>query len=245
MRYFFRVEYDGSGYGGWQRQPNARSIQEMVENALSTVLRSPVAVTGAGRTDAGVHALALGVHFDHQGIDDLGRFEQSINGLLPYDIAIFNLQCVEDSFHARFSANSRRYRYYFISRKHPLYNKRAWVVNYSIDWEKVRQNMNALEGTRDFAVFCASGSGAGHTICTVKEVSLESENDFVVFTIEANRFIYKMVRSIVGTLIDIGRGKLNLTMDEIIASRDRKLAGTTAPPYGLVLENVTYTESKL
>lgn len=241
MRYFFRVEYDGSRFGGWQRQPNALSIQEILENAFSVVLRSQISVTGAGRTDAGVHAKAQGAHFDFENEIDLRKCELSVNALLPSEVAIYNLQCVDSNFHARFSAINRRYRYQMCVRKRPLLYKRVWMVFYEIDVEKIRENLRFLTGTHDFKVFCASGSDTESTICKVKNVSLENEGDLLVFTIEADRFIYKMVRSIVGTLIDIGRGKISSTMAEIISAKDRKFAGTTAPPFGLILEQVDYS----
>jgi len=240
VRYFFRVEYDGAKFGGWQRQNNAMSIQELLEKSFSTALRDNILITGAGRTDAGVHARAQGAHFDSESIGDLKKCELSVNALLPPEIAIFGLKQVTDDFHARYSAVSRRYRYYICQRKCPLYMKRVWMVFYDIDWELVRRNMTALEGTHDFETFCASGSSAETNICTVKNVSLDNESELWVFTIEADRFIYKMVRSLIGTLVDIGRGRIAEGLAEIISSRERKRAGATAPPFGLVLDNVEY-----
>mgnify|MGYP000856279988 FL=1 len=240
MRYFFRVEYDGSKYGGWQRQPNAVTIQELLENAFETALRVPVSITGAGRTDAGVHAKGQGAHLDVEKPVDIRRCECSINALLPREIAIYNLQQVNDSFHARYSAISRRYVYRMCTRKRPLSFQRAWFLFYGVNWDLVRDNLQFLEGTHDFTSFCASGSETPNNICTIKKVSLEDEQGFIQFTIEADRFIYKMVRTIVGTLIEIGRGKLKLSIKDIIAAKNRVLAGETAPPFGLFLENVFY-----
>ena len=239
MRYFFRVEYDGSKYGGWQRQPNAVTIQELLENAFETALRVPVSITGAGRTDAGVHAKGQGAHLDVEKPVDIRRCECSINALLPREIAIYNLQQVNDSFHARYSAISRRYVYRMCTRKRPLSFQRAWFLFYGVNWDLVRDNLQFLEGTHDFTSFCASGSETPNNICTIKKVSLEDEQGFIQFTIEADRFIYKMVRTIVGTLIEIGRGKLKLSIKDIIAAKNRVLAGETAP-FGLFLENVFY-----
>jgi len=241
VRYFFRVEYDGSGYGGWQRQPNAVSIQELIENAFTVALRKPATIVGAGRTDAGVHASAQGAHIDIDTPLETARCELSVNALLPQDIAIYNLRPVEDTFHARFSAVSRCYKYYFCCRKRPLHQKRVWMMYYGVDWDKIRENLEFLKGKHDFSAFCASGCGTDNMVCFVKKVSLCAENEFVVFTIEADRFIYKMVRTIVGTLIDIGRGKTNASMGDILSGRDRTKAGATAPPFGLVLENVSYS----
>jgi len=243
MRYFCRVAYDGTCYGGWQRQPNADSIQQQIEKAAATVLRCPITVTGAGRTDAGVHARAQGLHFDYDGDLDLYRFTGSMNALLPDDIALFNARAVAPSFHARYSALRRLYNYYLCTRKSPLM-RNAWPVTFGIDWGKIMIQITELYGEHDFSAFCASGSGSATAICTVFATSIEQRPDCMVFSIEANRFVYKMVRSIVGTLIEIGRGKQPLTIEEILKSGDRSLVGTTAPSCGLVLENVVYTEEE-
>ena len=240
MRYFFRVEYDGTDFGGWQRQPNAVSIQELLEKALTVALRAPSEITGAGRTDAGVHARAQAVHFDSEKKIDLGKLQLSLNALLPPQIAVYNMAEVDSSFHARFSAVSRQYKYYLSLRKQPLFLKRVWMIYNKVDWDLVRKNSLDLLGTHDFETFCASGAGSDNTVCTVKNVNLVETRDGLVFTIEADRFIYKMVRSVVGSLIDIGRGRFNSTMAEIIESKDRSRAGSTAPPFGLVLERVNY-----
>ena len=240
MRYFFRVEYDGSQFGGWQRQPNATSIQQILEESLSLVLRTAVAVTGAGRTDAGVHAAGQGAHFDVPEKIDIKRCEFSVNSLIPTSIAIYNLCQVENSFHARFSAVQRRYRYYISERKRPLYYQRAWTLYHAIDWNLVSDNISQLFGTHDFSSFCASGCGSDNMVCSVSTASLDRQDDFYVFTIEANRFIYKMVRSITGTLVDIGRGQINASIEQLIGKKDRRCCGQTAPASGLVLDYVTY-----
>lgn len=240
MRYFFRIEYDGSRHGGWQRQPNTVSIQELIENALKTVLRVPVEITGAGRTDAGVHAKGQAAHFDFDGELDIRRVELSLNAVLPCEVAVYNMSRVTDAFHARFSAVSRSYKYYMCLRKRPLLYKRVWMIYNDVNWETVRKNCDYLLGKHDFSTFCASGAGSDNTFCNVKKALIEKQDDLYVFTIEADRFIYKMVRSVVGSLIDIGRGRFTSTLGEIIQSKDRFRAGSTAPPYGLVLENVKY-----
>jgi tRNA pseudouridine38-40 synthase len=242
MRLFFRVEYDGSDFGGWQHQDNAPSIQDALERAFSTVLRAPCRVTGAGRTDAGVHAKAQGAHVDTDTSAeiDTSACELSVNALLPPAIAVYRLQRVTGDFHARFSALSRRYRYTLCERKRPLLFKRVWMVFYDVNWDLAASMLPALCGTHDFSAFCASGSGLAHARCTVTHASLQREGDERVFTIEANRFVYTMVRSIVGTLVDIGRGRLSTTLADIIESKDRRSAGMTAPACGLVLEHVSY-----
>ena len=240
MRYFFRVEYDGSRYCGWQRQPHGTGVQEIVEKTLSVILRVTCTVVGAGRTDKGVHARALGVHFDVGLPIDIRRCQLAMNAVLPDDISIYNLQPVAPDFHARFSAVRRRYCYYMVFRKSPLLYKRAWMLFRSIDWEGVEQNIPALIGTHDFTTFCAAGSCTITNICSVSTAMLERRGECFVFTIEADRFIYKMVRSIVGTLIDIGSGVATGSMQAMLESKNRLLAGTTAPACGLVLDNVFY-----
>ena len=240
MRYFFRVEYDGAAYGGWQHQRNAPSIQDTLERAFATALRKECRVTGAGRTDAGVHALAQGAHVDVDSAIETRACELSVNALLPPDITIYRLQRVGDSFHARYSAAARRYRYYMCCRKRPLLFKRVWMVFFDVDWARVGREASAIPGEHDFSTFCAAGSGVTHARCTVTHASLDREGDLYVFTIEANRFVYSMVRSLTGTLVDIGRGRIREGMAGLIACRDRGRAGQTAPACGLVLENVFY-----
>ncbi len=201
MRYFCRVSYDGTRFGGWQVQPDAISIQQQLEEKAAIVLRRPVSFTGAGRTDAGVHAKAQGAHFDYEGDIDLQRFTGSMNALLSDDIAIYNVKKVGPSFHARFSALRRSYRYYFCHRKSPLLMRRAWPVTYAVDWGKIMAEVTALLGEHDFSSFCAAGSSNKTALCRVLAASIEYERECMVFSIEADRFVYKMVRSIVGTLI--------------------------------------------
>ncbi len=240
MRCFFRVEYDGRQYAGWQVQRNALSIQSALQEAFATVVRRPCPVTGAGRTDAGVHARAQGAHVDLPPDADLNRLVIAVNAVLPYDIAIYSLRQVDESFHARFSAIRRTYRYRLAERKSPLLHGRVWVNAHAIDWELVARESTALMGTHDFTAFCASGSGAASMTCSVDEARWETACGVRTFTISADRFIYKMVRSAVGTLIDIGRGRLSDSMAAVIASRDRGRAGDTAPPWGLTLDCVSY-----
>lgn len=242
MRYFFRVEYDGTDFGGWQRQPSTVSIQEKIEKALSTVLRVPVEITGAGRTDAGVHAAAQGAHVDTAQEIDIKKCELSVNALLPTSIAIYNLKRVDTTFHARFSAVRRRYRYYISTTKRPLLYKRVWMVSHKVDWELVRRNIDQLPGLHDFSSFCSSGCGTDNMKCTISNAELTERDGMIIFTIEADRFIYKMVRSLTGTLIDIGRGYLKTDLATLLASKDRTRSGQTAPASGLVLDYVSYPE---
>jgi tRNA pseudouridine38-40 synthase len=240
MRYFFRVEYDGTRYGGWQSQENAPGIQDALSSAFTTVVRHPCSVTGAGRTDAGVHAAAQGAHVDIDADVNVARCERSVNAVLDDDICIYGMRQVAPEFHARYSALWRRYIYSMVSRKKPLLHKRVWMIFYEIDWARVQTNIPMLVGTHDFSAFCAAGTSTENMVCTVRDASLVEEAERRVFSITADRFIYKMVRSIVGTLIDIGRGRLTTTIGDIIAQKNKKAAGETAPACGLVLDYVEY-----
>jgi tRNA pseudouridine38-40 synthase len=197
-------------------------------------------IVGAGRTDAGVHARAQGAHVDIDGPLDVFKCELSVNAVLPCDISIYRLQPVNPDFHARYSAVRRRYRYYMADRKRPLLYKKVWMLFHKVDWNAVRGALPPLLGKHDFGAFCASGSSAKTMTCTVLRAELSDTPEGRMFEIEADRFLYKMVRTIVGTLIDIGRGKITRPLEEIIGLGDRKLAGETAPACGLVLDNVVY-----
>ena len=241
MRYFCRVEYDGTRFSGWQYQPNSTSVQQILEETLSVVLRAPCTVTAAGRTDAGVHARGQGIHFDVCEEINIAAAEASLNGLLPPDIAVYGLKSVRDDFHARYSAVSRKYRYCISQKKSPLMLKRVWPVYCKIDWNRVEHELKSLTGVHNFTTFCSSNTDCKSMDCDISSASLScNENGIKIFTIEANRFIYKMIRSLVGTLVDIGRGYITDPLHEIIASRDRNRAGATAPAYGLTLEWVSY-----
>ncbi|MBD3317057.1 MAG: tRNA pseudouridine(38-40) synthase TruA [Chitinivibrionales bacterium] len=242
VRCFFRVEYEGSDYVGWQYQPNGPSIQAELERAFSTVVRENCKVVGAGRTDAGVHARAQGAHVDLPSGIDLCKCQLSVNALLPAAVAVYGMRKVADSFHARFSARRRRYRYYMMERKTPLWRRRAWMVFHTVNWERVRDNAQACVGTHDFSAFCRSSTDTENMVCTVEQAALERRGEVWVFSIQADRFVYTMVRSVVGTLVDIGRGRLTESFASILAARDRARVGETAPARGLVLDYVSYDE---
>lgn len=240
MRYFFRVEYDGGAYHGWQRQPTGLCVQEVLESAFATAARQPVTVTGAGRTDAGVHARRQGAHIDLVGTIDLPALLRSVNAILPPDVAIGPLQAVPDSFHARFSATARRYRYYIRRSKCALDRNRTWAMGFAVDWDRASRELTSIVGTHDFSAFNASGSSVDVPVCTLNVAALEHADGQWVFCLEANRFVYRMVRSIVGTVVDICRGELDDSLISILASRDRSRVGSSAPAWGLVLDDVVY-----
>lgn len=244
MRCFCRVEYDGSAYAGWQVQDGDRTVQSELESAFTTAVRKPCKVVGAGRTDAGVHARSQGMHIDLPDDCDVKKCESSVNAILPDDIAVFHFQKVGDSFHARFSAIERCYKYYIAPRKMPLWQGRAFLVTFQVDWKLVEENIPCLIGRHDFEAFCSSGSNADSKVCDIRYAGLKNKKDIRIFTIKADRYIYKMVRSLMGTLIDIGRGKITQPLETIIRSRERASVGDTAPAQGLVLDYVAYSGVK-
>jgi len=242
MRYRFRVEYDGTAYHGWQRQSGDSSVQESLERAFTTVTRLPCQVVGAGRTDAGVHARRLGAHVDIENMIDPVAVEHSVNGVLPPDIAVSGLALAPPGFHARYSATQRHYCYHVVTYKAPLLAGRAWQLYHRVDWDLARLNLAQALGTHDFSTMQAAGSSVEEPVCTISRAALELQDGQWVFFLSANRFVYRMVRSIVGTVVEIGRGAVTDSLADILASRDRRRAGPTAPACGLVLDDVTYGE---
>ena len=242
MRCFCRVEYDGTRYAGWQVQVGHESVQSVIERALTTVLRCKITIVGAGRTDAGVHGRGQGMHFDCSDSVNIDKLLYAVNSIMPRDVSLYNMRTVPDDFHARYSAIERRYRYHLSLRKMPLMLNRTYQVTYPLDWDRMELEAKSLLGTHDFRAFCASRTSTINMVCTVTQAFFERHDDNVVFQISADRFIYKMVRSVVGTLLDIGRGALNVPIVDILAGKNRLGAGETAPPTGLVLEWVSYRE---
>lgn len=242
-RYFCRVEYDGAAFSGWQVQPDQVTVQSELEKALATIARTPVQTICGGRTDAGVHGRGQSVHFDLDDEIDCRRFQKGINALLPSTVSVYDLKLVSPEFHARFSATKREYLYTITTRKSPLMDKRSALVTYPMDWDRVVKEVACLKGTHVFTSFCAVGYYSDNHECTVETAEITFPSDgVVVLRISANRFVYKMVRTIVGTLIDMGRGKIKQSMAEVIASQNRELAGHTAPAKGLVFEMVHYDD---
>lgn len=254
MRYFIRLSYNGEGFHGWQRQPNAISVQQTLEEALSTVCRFPVTLTGAGRTDAGVHAREMYAHFDlPEKIADKGRLILSLDRLAGRGIAVDDIFEVSPDAHARFDAVERTYKYFVSYRKSPFLNPFCWTSPSLLDVGKMNEAASILLDTEDFTSFAKLHSDARTNICDVRravweEVSGESNtlmptlfDNGLVFTISADRFLRNMVRAIVGTLVDVGRGKLSVEgFRDIVSSRDRCVAGTSMPGNALFLWEVKY-----
>lgn len=242
MRYFITFSYDGTRYHGWQIQPNGDSVQERLEWALSTLLRREVNVTGAGRTDAGVHARVMVAHFDFEEAIDCQQLCYKLNRLLPFDIAVQEVKQVSDDMHARFSATSRTYHYYIHTKKDPFRRAYSCEIHYPLDFALMNEAGKILTTYEDFGAFCKSHTDVKTTICHVTEARwVQTSETAWYFRITANRFLRNMVRAVVGTLIDVGRGKLSIEeFRKVIEGKRRTEAGESMPGNALFLEDVSY-----
>lgn len=238
MRYFIEFAYKGTAYHGSQIQPNGITVQSVLQDAFSTILRQSVALTFAGRTDAGVHAEQMFAHFD---LDVYPPSVERLNSLLPPDIAVYRIFPVADDLHARFSATARTYEYRIATRKSPFTRDMRTYMPVPLDYAAMNDAATALLGTHDFASFCKLHTDVKTTICSVTCASWQTDGLGAVFTITADRFLRNMVRAVVGTLFDVGRHKLSLQdFSDIISSRSRQSAGQSAPPEGLFLTHISY-----
>ncbi|MBE5032980.1 tRNA pseudouridine(38-40) synthase TruA [Gallalistipes aquisgranensis] len=244
MRYFLELSYKGTAYNGWQRQPDAPSVQQTVETALSTLLRTSVGIVGAGRTDTGVHAAYYVAHFDTVSeIEDTARFCYHLNALMPADIAAGTVTRVADGAHARFDALQREYFYRIVPFKDPFRTETAWLYSVPLDVERMNEAAALLMHYEDFTTFSKLHSNNRTSICRIFGAEWAGRGDELVFTIRADRFLRNMVRSIVGTLVDVGRGKLTVeSFGDAVESRDRSRASGSAPAQGLFLSDVLYPE---
>lgn len=242
MRYKITLSYDGSAFCGWQIQSNAPSVQETLQNALSTLLGDRVEVVGAGRTDTGVNAIGYVAHFDCDAAFEPKQICYKLNAILPKEIAISDIAQVSDDFHARFSATSRQYKYYIHDRKDPFRNAFSWYCRYRMDMDRMNEACTLLLGTHDCSCFEKTGSDNATSICTVTYARWEkAEDGSLVFTIEANRFLRNMVRAIVGTLVDIGRGVHEPSyISELLEKGTRSDAGQSVPGHALFLSDIRY-----
>ncbi len=234
--------FDGTAYHGWQRQPNARSVQQTVEQALATMLRHDVAVTGAGRTDTGVHARQMPIHFDTPCALEVSQLVYKLNRLLPHDIAATFASPVDNEWHARFSATSRTYHYYVHLGKQPFLRHQSLQLHRPLNMEAMNAAAATLLTVSDFGAFCKSGSDVNNTLCHVSEAQwLAIDGQQWYFRITANRFLRNMVRAVVGTLVNVGRGKTTLQQfTDIVNGRQRTQAGDSMPAHALFLEHVGY-----
>lgn len=244
MRYFIEFSYSGKAYHGWQIQPNAITVQQVLENALSQLLSSTIELVGAGRTDAGVHALKMFAHFDYNEDFDLEKLIFRLNSFLPKDIAVYNIYSVNKDAHARFDATSRTYIYRISTQKNAFTFEGCYYLKADLNIEKMQQAANKLFNYKNFKCFSRSNTDVKTYNCVIKEAKWTTESKELIFTISADRFLRNMVRAIVGTLIDIGSGKLNVDdFDAIITSENRVNAGASAPAYGLYLSKIEYPKT--
>lgn len=243
MRLFIRISYNGASFCGWQSQPNAPSVQSELERALSIAFHEPVSVVGAGRTDAGVNARGYFAHFDisAESVTNAEEICSKTNAILPKGIVVSGLFRVPTQAHARFDAVRRTYRYYIHTAKDPFANF-SYCYTFPLDIGAMNRAAARIVGTRDFSCFEKTGADNATSICTVYEALWEMvDGTHLVFTVSANRFLRNMVRAIVGTLLDIGRGKHDLEwIDEVLASGDRCRAGQSVPGEALFLDGVQY-----
>lgn len=240
-RYFMYLAYKGTNYHGWQRQPNAISVQEIIEKHISILLKEKVEIVGVGRTDTGVHAKSYVAHFDIDFVFDKDRLCYQLNRLLPVDVVIYKILHVKDHAHARYSALSRTYKYYIITQKDPFQNDFAWHIHYTIDIDQMIKATNYLIQITDFTSFIKLHSNNTNNICQLYHAYWEFSPAQFVFTITANRFLRNMVRAIVGNIIDVGRRKISVNdFIQRIVHKDRSLASTSAPAKGLFLTNIEY-----
>lgn len=243
MRFFITLSYDGTRYHGWQVQPNGPSVQEKLQWALSTILRQDIQVTGAGRTDAGVHARMMVAHFDVETMDfDLQDLTYKLNRLLPQDIAIQKMDPVSDEMHARFSATSRTYHYYIHTVKDPFHRAYSCELHYPLDFQLMNEAAAILMTYEDFGAFCKAHADVKTTLCHITAAEWHQTSPSTwYFEITANRFLRNMVRAVVGTLIDVGRGRLSLDdFRKVIEGKRRTEAGESMPANALFLEDVKY-----
>lgn len=242
MRYFIYLAYDGTNYHGWQIQPNGNSVQETMMRALSTFLRKEIEVIGAGRTDAGVHARLMVAHFDFEIELDCVQVADKLNRLLPSDIAVYKVRKVKENAHARFDATYRTYKYYVTTRKDPFNRRYAWKLNNSLDFTKMNEAARTLFDYTDFTSFSKLHTDVKTNNCKIMHAGWTqvSETEWV-FTIQADRFLRNMVRAVVGTLVEVGRGKLTIQdFRKVIENKDRCKAGSSVPGHALFLVDVGY-----
>jgi tRNA pseudouridine38-40 synthase len=235
------LEYDGTAFVGWQFQANGRSVQEEITRVLDQVLQEPITLTGAGRTDSGVHARGQVASFRTSNAMSTGSLLSALNGLLPDDVRVHSVEEVSPEFHARFSARERIYRYYIGLFPAAIGRQYRWYVRYDLNLEVMNRVAADVVGDHDFTSFCRSDSEVNHHRCTVHRSFWDQHTGELTYEICANRFLHGMVRALVGTMVDIGRGFTPYAeFAAILDARDRRRAGMAAPPQGLFLEEVTY-----
>lgn len=242
MRFFLQLSYNGTNYHGWQFQPNALSVQETLTKALAVVLKEPdIEIMGAGRTDTGVHARQMFAHFDYENEINYGTIVHKLNSFLPKDISVSRIIKVDENAHARFDACQRTYEYKIHTSKNVFLEHLSWYYSKDLDIEAMNDCAKLLLEFTDFQCFSKVNTDVNTFNCAITEVYWKKESDQLTFTISADRFLRNMVRSIVGTLIYVGLGKISKSdFQKIIESKDRKNAGFSVPAHGLYLTEIKY-----
>jgi tRNA pseudouridine38-40 synthase len=241
--YKLTIQYDGTDFAGWQMQKNANTIQEELTKCIGILTREEINLIGAGRTDAGVHALEQTAHFKSPMEIEIPKFQHSLNSMLPNSIAISKIEKADENFHARFSAKSRSYYYIFNSVKSPFYKKYSYYYPRSANFSTIELNeiSQSLIGNRDYSSFAKTGSETETNLCDVKIARWHRKKSFLIFYIEANRFLRGMVRAIVGTLLEKAENRADgFSIEEIFEKKNRDAAGRSVPAQGLILYNVRY-----
>ena len=235
------LEYDGTAFVGWQSQPNGRNVQDEVTKVLDQILQEPITLIGSGRTDSGVHARGQVAHFHTNSTLGVGSILSGLNGILPEDIYVHSAEDVPENFHARNSARERFYRYFISTRPTAINRQYQWFVKYDLDLDRMNDVANQIVGEHDFESFCKREAEVNHYLCTITSSAWVETTDVYVYEVRGNRFLHGMVRALVGTMVDVGRGFIPVAdFQEILAAKDRRKAGMAAPPYGLFLEEVVY-----
>jgi tRNA pseudouridine38-40 synthase len=243
LRYFIFISYKGTSYHGWQIQPNSITVQKLLDEALTTILSENISTTGAGRTDTGVHALVFCAHFDSisNDLDTVKNLIYKLNRFLPKDISVASLRKVKPDANARFSALSRTYKYFISREKDPFSEDSSWHLHGNININAMIEASGLLQNYSDFTSFSRLHTNVRTNICKIYKAGWEKNSNQLIFTIKADRFLRNMVRSIVGTMIEIGFGKMDLKeFEDIIIARDRCKAGKSAPAKGLFLTEIEY-----
>jgi tRNA pseudouridine38-40 synthase len=246
QRYFIQCSYNGTNYHGWQIQPNAISVQEVLEDALTTILRDKTSVVGAGRTDTGVHASFFILHFDTSVSEiDSEKMVHKLNSFLPHDIAVQKIWKVDNEMHARFSALSRTYKYFISTEKNPFQTETTYKYLKPLDVVKMNKAAKVLFDYEDFTSFSRLHTDVKTNNCKIYLAEWKQESGQIIFTIKADRFLRNMVRAIVGTLMEVGQGKLSIDeFKKIIELKNRGAAGASAPAQGLFLVDIEYPKNK-
>lgn len=245
-RYFIFISYKGTSYHGWQIQPNSVTVQKLLDEALTTILSESISTTGAGRTDTGVHAFVFCAHFDSSssGLDKNKNLIYKLNRYLPEDISVTRIRKVRSDANARFSALSRTYKYYISTAKDPFSDDSSWYLHGDINIEEMNKAGQILLNHTDFTSFSKLHTNVKTNNCRIYYASWEIKGSQLIFSIKADRFLRNMVRAIVGTMIEVGLGKINLKdFTEIIMAKDRGKAGKSAPAKGLFLSEIEYPDS--